>query len=206
MNKILAISAHSDDLIIGLGGTISKLSNLGKEVYALSVCSDRIEGFDKAINSLGANPLTLNYSYSMVEEFSLEKKLEDLFMKIKPDFIFTHWTNEILYDHLVVSKVSIKLARKFESNIFLYEIPASSVNFDFNVAIDIGENYFKKIEAILMMKEAFSNEVFKKEIYPSVIYTSPFRGIQVGVQFAEVFKNLGSRKPLSPYHCMLSDF
>ncbi|MDK2945851.1 MAG: hypothetical protein PWQ85_623 [Geotoga sp.] len=206
MNKILAISAHSDDLIIGLGGTISKLASLGYEVHALSVCNDRIEGFNKALTFLGAKPLTFNYEYSKVDENSLINNLENLFNKIKPNTIFTHWENEILYDHYVVSEISIKIARKYEANILQYEIPATSVNFEFNVAIDIENNYFKKIKAMLMMKNAFSNEVFKNEIYPSVIYTPPFRGIQVGVKYAEVFKNLGNRFPLSPYHYMLIDF
>ncbi|MFN4189975.1 MAG: PIG-L deacetylase family protein [Pseudothermotoga sp.] len=205
MRKILVTSAHSDDPVIGMGGTIRKLSLKGDRVYVLSVCGDRIHGFKDAIALLGAEPVYFDYLYGKIEENSLFSDLKELFEKLNPDVVFTHWHSEILYDHEIVSQQTVKMARKFEREIYLFEIPASSIDFDFDVAIDITDSFQYKKMAIELMKNAFDERVFVKEIMPSIIYPAGFRGIQVGCEFAEVFKHCGSRFPLSPFRKKLID-
>lgn len=198
MKRILVISAHSDDPIIGMGGTIRQLVLNGDQVCVLSVCGDRILGFNDAIKMIGAQPVYFDYSYGQADERRLFDDLKELFERFNPDIVFTHWHKEILYDHEIVSHQTIKLARKFEKEIYLFEIPASSIGFDFDVAIDITNSFEYKKMAIELMKDAFDERVFLKEIMPSIIYPAGFRGIQVGCEFAEVFKHYGSRFPLSP--------
>ncbi|MEN3008564.1 PIG-L deacetylase family protein [Pseudothermotoga sp.] len=205
MKKILIVGAHSDDPIIGVGGTIRELSKLGNSVTVLSVCGDRIEGYTEAIELLSAEPVYFDFSYAQIDEDDFFKQLEELMKKLNPDIVFTHWHSEILYDHEVVSKHTIKLARKFEKEIYLFEIPASSQDFQFDVAVDVTGSYEYKRKAIEMMKDAFKEEVFEKEIMPSIIFPTGFRGIQVGCPYAEVFKHLGSRFPLSPCRKRLLD-
>lgn len=200
LRKILVTSAHSDDSVIGMGGTIKQLSMNGDQVYVLSVCGDRISGFAKAMELLGAEAVYFNYSYGKIDESKLFEELENLFESFNPNIVFTHWHTEILYDHQIVSEQTIKLARKLEKEIYLFEIPASSVNFDFDIAVDITDSYDYKRRAIELMKDAFDEKVFEEEIMPSIIYPAGFRGIQVGCKFAEVFKHYGSRFPLSPFH------
>jgi len=199
VKKIMIIGAHSDDPIIGAGGTIRELTLAGYEVYVVSVCGDRIEGFNEAIKLLGAEPIYLNFSYGQIDEESLTRDIERLDQDYSPDVIFTHWYSEILFDHEVVAKCALRTFRKKEKEIFLFEIPASSLDFRFDVAIDITKSYEFKKEAINNMKNAFPKDVFEKEILPSIIFSSGFRGIQVGCSYAEVFKHLGSRYPLAPY-------
>lgn len=205
MKRILIVGAHSDDPIIGTGGTIRELSKLGNNVCVVSVCGDRIEGYVEAIRLLRAEPLYFEFSYGEIEEDILSKQLEELMKKFDPDIIFTHWHSEILYDHETVSRHTIRLARKFEKEIYLFEIPASSLDFQFDVAVDVTDSYEYRKNAIEMMKNAFEKEVFEKEIMPSIIFPPGFRGIQVGCPYAEVFKHLGSRFPLSPYRKRLLD-
>jgi LmbE family N-acetylglucosaminyl deacetylase len=198
------IAAHSDDPIIGMGGTIMNLSSFGYDVTVMSVCGDRINGFEEAIKSLNARPIHLNFSYGNIDESKLKEYLEDFIKSF--DFIFTHWSNEILYDHEIVSKISLETSRRLEKEIFMFEIPASSIGFEFDFAVDISDSYESKVEAIETMRKAFESKIFEEEIYPSILYTSGFRGIQVGCKFAEVFKHCGSRFPLAPYKIKKIDF
>ncbi|KUK02286.1 MAG: LmbE family protein [Thermotoga sp. 50_1627] len=200
MKRILIVAAHSDDPIIGAGGTIRELSKLGHEVCALSVCGDRIDGYSEAMKLLGSRAEHFEFSYGQIDEERFSEELEKFMKSFNPDVVFTHWQSEILYDHEVVSKHAVMLARKLEKQIYLFEIPASSLDFRFDVAIDVSGSYEFKKKAIELMRNAFEKEVFEKEIMPSIVFPSGFRGIQVGCAYAEVFKHLGSRFPLSPYN------
>ncbi|HBT26417.1 MULTISPECIES: PIG-L deacetylase family protein [Pseudothermotoga] len=205
MKKILVTAAHSDDLVIGMGGTLKNLSTLGHKIWVVSACGDRISGFEDAMHHLGVEALSFPYRYGEIDEEEFSRKIEELFKKLKPDIVFTHWQNEILYDHELVGRITLKIARKEEKEVYLFEIPASSLNFDFDIAIDITDFFDHKKQAIEMMKDAFDEKVFLKEIMPSVVYTPGFRGIQVGCDFAEVFKHCGSRFPLAPFRKKLLD-
>ncbi len=199
MKRILIVGAHSDDPIIGAGGTARELAKIGNHVAVVSVCGDRIAGYEEAIRLLGAEPIHFDFSYGDIPDEKLSQLLREFFNNFKPDIIFTHWGNEILYDHGVVSQNVLKVARLYEKEVFFFEIPASSLEFTFDVAVDISESFDFKKRAIEVMKEAFDERVFREEVYPSIVYPSGFRGIQVGCKFAEVFKHAGSRFPLSPF-------
>jgi len=205
LKKVLVTSAHSDDSIIGMGGTLKKLTSNGYKVFVLSVCGDRIAGFDNAMRLLGAQPLHFHYSYGKINQQQFSEELRKLFEQIDPQIVFTHWEKEILYDHHLVSKQTIELARNFEKEIYMFEIPASSIDFDFDVAVDITQFFEFRKKAIELMKDAFEEKVYLKEILPSIVYAPGFRGIQVGCEFAEVFKYCGSRFPLAPYRKKLLD-
>ncbi len=202
----VVVAAHSDDPIIGMGGTISLLSSEGWKVEVVVACGDRAHGFEESIERLGGIPLLLDHTFASIDEDRLRGQLEDIFTSSNPDMVFTHWEREILVDHEVVSKITYHLARKREREIFMFEIPASSVNFSFNVAVDISDHYEKKREAINLLKGSFKPEVFENEILPSVVHAPAFRGIQVGCKYSEVFHYLGSRKPLSPMRHTLGFF
>ncbi len=194
----MIVGAHGDDPIIGAGGTTALLSGSGFEVVVLSVCGDRIEGFEEAVRLLGGIPVYLDFEYGEVREERLERELEGILERFEPKLVFTHWKDEILIDHEIVSKVVRKMVRRLDREILMYEIPASSLNFDFDVAFDISNFYDLKREAIEKMRGAFKPEVFENEILPSIAFPPGFRGIQVGAKYAEVFKSVGLRHPLSP--------
>lgn len=206
MEKILVIAAHVDDPIIGMGGTIAVLHNKGYEILVISSCNDRSSGYEDAIEYLGGKSLKFDFSYGRINLDNLKTAVENEIKKFKPTILFTHWHNEILEDHEIVSKISVQLARQYElRELFLFEIPATSLNFQFDVGVNISETYSKKREAIEMLK-GIDKETFNTEILPSILYSSGFRGIQFGCKFAETFKSLGSRKPLAPYYRRLVEF
>ncbi|MGJ8455220.1 PIG-L deacetylase family protein [Pseudothermotoga sp. U03pept] len=205
LKKILVVSAHSDDSVIGMGGTIKRFTLNGHEVHVISVCGDRIVGFEDAMKLLGAKPMYFQYSYGKINQHQLSEDLRKVFQELDPQIVFTHWDKEILYDHQIVSEQTVRLARTFEKQIYLFEIPASSIDFDFDVAVDITQFFEFRKKAIELMKDAFEEKVYLKEILPSIVYAPGFRGIQVGCEFAEVFKYCGSRFPLAPYRKKLLD-
>ncbi|MGC9797425.1 hypothetical protein MNL76_10305 [Fervidobacterium riparium] len=204
MRRALVVASHSDDPIIGMGGTIKKLTSNDYEILVLSVCGDRILGFEDSVRLLGAIPMYLNYSYGNIDIEKFKTDLEKIIEDFNPKIVFTHWHEEILYDHQVVARQTLELSRKYEKKIYMFEIPASSLEFEFDTAVDISEYYRQKVNAIQLMRHAFEKHVYSDEILPSILYTSGFRGVQVGCRYAEVFKSSGSRFPLAPYRNILT--
>jgi len=168
LEKILVIAAHVDDPIIGMGGTIAVLHNKGYEILVISACNDRSSGYEDAIEYLGGKSLKFDFSYGRINLDNLKTAVENEIKKFKPTILFTHWHNEILEDHEIVSKISVQLARQYElRELFLFEIPATSLNFQFDVGVNISETYSKKREAIEMLK-GIDKETFNTEILPSM--------------------------------------
>jgi LmbE family N-acetylglucosaminyl deacetylase len=198
---IIAFGAHPDDLEIGMGGTIAKLSAMGYNVQPVIatlpnfVKSDTKEG-RKSESMLSAkvmgckSPIFLDLSSEqMVFGRKLVTLIDSLITEHKPDSVFTQWHGDSHQDHQILTSSVISACRN-QNNLFMYEttIPGGITQNSFRpqLFVDITETIDIKKNAL----ECFQSQFIRcGEIWiPAVIGRCSFRGYQVDAKYAEAFE------------------
>jgi LmbE family N-acetylglucosaminyl deacetylase len=199
--SILVFGAHPDDLEIGMGGTIAKLSAMGYEVQPIIatlpnfVKSDTKEG-RKTESVLSAKvmgckpPVFLDLS---LEEMIFGRKfislIDSLVTKYKPDSVFTQWYGDSHQDHQILTKSVISACRD-QNNLFMYEttIPGGITENSFRpqLFVDISDTLDTKKNAL----ECFESQFVRcGEIWiPAIIGRCSYRGYQINSKYAEAFE------------------
>ncbi len=199
--SILVFGAHPDDLEIGMGGTIAKLSAMGYEVQPIIatlpnfVKSDTKEG-RKTESVLSAKvmgckpPVFLDLS---PEEMIFGRKfislIDSLVTKYKPDSVFTQWYGDSHQDHQILTKSVISACRD-QNNLFMYEttIPGGITENSFRpqLFVDISNTLDTKKNAL----ECFESQFVRcGEIWiPAIIGRCSYRGYQIKSKYAEAFE------------------
>ncbi len=199
--SILVFGAHPDDLEIGMGGTIAKLSAMGYEVQPIIatlpnfVKSDTKEG-RKTESVLSAKvmgckpPVFLDLS---PEEMIFGRKfislIDSLVTKYKPDSVFTQWYGDSHQDHQILTKSVISACRG-QNNLFMYEttIPGGITENSFRpqLFVDISDTLDTKKNAL----ECFESQFVRcGEIWiPAIIGRCSYRGYQINSKYAEAFE------------------
>ena len=198
---IIAFGAHPDDLEIGMGGTIAKLSAMGYNVQPVIatlpnfVKSDTKEG-RKSESILSAkvmgckSPIFLDLSpEQMVFGRKLVTLIDSLITEHKPDSVFTQWYGDSHQDHQILTSSVISVCRN-QNNLFMYEttIPGGITENSFRpqLFVDITETIDIKKNAL----ECFQSQFIRcGEIWiPAVIGRCSYRGYQVDAKYAEAFE------------------
>ncbi len=129
---ILAFGAHPDDLEIGMGGTISKLRNLGYNVIMVIATLPNFTTTDKkderkfeassSATILGCStPKFLDLSS---EEIVFGRKMisliDSIIREYDPHSVFTQWIGDSHQDHQILTKSVIAASRDI-NNLYMYE-------------------------------------------------------------------------------------
>lgn len=195
--NILAIGAHPDDIEYGAGGTIAKLVKANHKITFLILSSGEASGNPEvrkkeAINGakiLGVNNVIfgdLKDSHIKHEKETIDI-IEDAIRKVKPDRIYTLYTEDGHQDHRNTSLSTISAGRNV-SSIFFYENPTVFSNqFNPNVFVDISDTVNEKIKAL----NAHASQNIKPYMDVSAIEgLAKFRGFQtrMKIKYAEAFQ------------------
>jgi N-acetylglucosamine malate deacetylase 1 len=199
--SILVFGAHPDDLEIGMGGTIAKLSAMGYEVQPIIatlpnfVESDTKEG-RKTESMLSAKvmgckpPVFLDLSPDeMIFGRKFISLIDSLVTKYKPDSVFTQWYGDSHQDHQILTKSVISACRD-QDNLFMYEttLPGGITENSFRpqLFVDISETINTKKNAL----ECFESQFVRcGEIWiPAIIGRCSYRGYQINSKYAEAFE------------------
>ena len=129
------------------------------------------------------------------------KKIEDEIINFKPGIVFTHSQTDLNIDHQIACKAvttaTRPLSRTFVKSIFCFEVPSSTeCNFS-EYSNNFKPNYFENITNSINFKLK-TLKIYKSEIkqwpharsLPGIKILSQFRGIQIGVKYAEAFNIL----------------
>jgi len=215
--KILILSPHADDEILGCGGFISKFSkknylisvliltnaNIGApEIYSLKTIEELREEAKKANNIIGTSKLYFenlpainlnNYPFYKITNV-IEKYIE----KINPEIVLIPSSNDIHEDHKIIfksAKVSMRPTKKLNlKKILSYEVLSETEwnedgkSFNPNYFIQLkNSDIKKKVKAFLEYKSQV-----KKFPHPrskeSIINLARFRGSQVFAEYAEAYR------------------
>ena len=214
--KILILSPHADDEILGCGGFISKYSkqnydinvvilsnaNKGVEIYSAKLIKKIRNEAKLANNLIGTKKLYFEnlpaLNLNKYPAYKISKIINKYLNKIKPEIILIPSSNDIHDDHKIIFKAA-KVATRFikKSNlkkILSYEV-VSETEWNENEKV-FNPNYFvslskseinNKIKAFLKYKSQV-----KKFPHPrskeGIKNLSKFRGGSVFMEHAEAFK------------------
>ncbi len=215
--KVLLLVAHTDDEILGMGGTICRHIKNGDKVYALSmtdgISSRGINNYDKIKTRLEAsNKVSENLGFEWVKRenfpdnsmdsiplIEIIKVIEEAKKKINPNLIYTHSSADLNIDHRIVNQATLTAFRPLKNEswkeIRTFEIPSStdyghkSVTniFNPNLYIDISSYIDQKLNAL----KNYDEEILpppNSRSYEGIENLAKFRGNQAGLNYAEAFE------------------
>ena len=152
MEKILVVAAHPDDELLGLGGTIRRLSNEGKEINALILAegitsrAETRDGADvnelkklrkdacKAAKIIGYRSIDF-YGFpdnrmDEVDLLDIIKVVSKYIEKFQPDTVFTHHHGDLNIDHRRTCEAVLTACRPVGDyrvkRIYAFETPSST--------------------------------------------------------------------------------
>ncbi len=199
--RTLVLAPHTDDGEFGCGGTISRLSESGSEIFyvAFSACRQSvlkefpedilITEVKAATEELGIPSSNLIlYDYE-VRTFSSRRQeiLEEIIKlknDIKPDLVFIPSVNDIHQDHFIISNEGVRAFKL--STLLSYELPWNNFSFTTSCFFTLSQaNIESKLRALKCYKsqqhKSYANEEFIKSL-------GRVRGVQIGSEYAEVFE------------------
>lgn len=215
--RVLVLAAHPDDEVLGVGGTIAKYSSKGHDVFVAIMTdgsSSQYIGNNELLNKKKKEALIANeilgtkevvfvdlpdMKLDTVEHVKINKEIERIIKKFKPEIVFTHHKGDVNKDHKLIYESTLVAIRPTINccvrEVYCYETasstewgsPTSDKIFIPNTYINISKFLDKKIEAL----RAYSTELRK---YPhprsieAVITYSSMRGISIGMEKAEAFQ------------------
>lgn len=191
---ILAVGAHPDDLELGIGGTLARLSAAGARVVMAVVSiptarESRMREATEAARILGAEArFLIPGRCSRVEDLKnhqLVSMMDGLVQELRPAAVFTHCLANLHADHRLVHDACMSSQRLKYFDMFCYS-PTSchpiDVPFYPQAYIDISDVIEAKMKAISMHSSQFTKRGLKTDHYREA---SGRVGRLVGVDYAE---------------------
>lgn len=191
---VLGVGAHPDDLELGIGGTLARLSAAGARVVMAVVSipnnrKSRIREAKEAAGILGGEVRFLTQDRTMrVEDLKshvLVGMMDALVKELRPAAVFTHCYPNLHTDHRLVHEACMASQRLGYFDMFCYS-PTSchSINVAFNphAYIDISDVIEAKMKAIQAHSSQFARRGLRTDHYREA---SNRVGQIVGVEYAE---------------------
>jgi methionyl-tRNA formyltransferase/LmbE family N-acetylglucosaminyl deacetylase len=172
--KVLAIAAHPDDEVLGVGGTLIRHFKAGDDVRVVIVCSahsirysqgehDQPGDSQRASHYLGARTIGLGFPDQRLDAGSnleLIQVLEREVRELQPDVVYTHHWGDVNADHVRIAEAVDVATRPFAApwirRLFAFDTPSSSEwtasqrdrPFAPNVFTDISQELDRKLDAM----------------------------------------------------------
>lgn len=205
---IVIFGAHSDDFVIGAGGTIAKYSKEGKKIISIvfsygershpwlkeDVLQEmRSKEAHNASKLLGCKTIFLGLKEGKFleeyEEGKIEKKLINILEKHKPSKIFTHSSEDPHPDHKAINKITLDLLKKtkVKPDVYIYPIwnPVSLKTKHPSLYEDISKTFTLKLKALKVFQSQRFNAIYP--LMALVFFRAIKNGLKIRKKFAEMF-------------------
>jgi LmbE family N-acetylglucosaminyl deacetylase len=215
--RILAVVAHPDDEIIGLGGTLAKHSAAGDDVHVLILAQgatsrvgarrDEVESLIRcaqdAATVLGITPPLFgdcpDNRMDGLDLLDVVKTVEAVVSDVSPDIVFTHHGGDLNVDHRRTHEAVLTACRPLpsatSSTILTFETLSSTEWQSTEQYPGFSPNYFVDISAHLEIKNrALDCYAGEMRTFPhprsidAITHLARLRGATAGVAAAEAFQ------------------
>ena len=216
MKKVIVISAHPDDEVLGAGGTLLRHKEKGDEIFWLittgvfeeqGFSKERVDSRKKEIvkveQLLGVSK-TFQLSYPTMSLTSREliemvPKISEIFSEVKPEVIYCMNRSDAHSDHRVTFDAVMACTKSFRypfvKQVLLYECISET---EFAPAlpekafiptyfVDISKHLKAKIEIMRIYESELGEHPFPRS-ERNIEALATFRGASVGVEYAEAFQ------------------
>jgi LmbE family N-acetylglucosaminyl deacetylase len=198
---IIAFGAHPDDIEIGMGATVAKLTGLGYDVRLViatlpnfvktdtkeerkqeSIMSAKVMGC-KTPDFLDLSPEEIVFNRKFVTQ------INKIIQELKPGAIFTQWIGDTHQDHQSLTRAVIAAARDF-NDVYMYEttIPGGISEYAFRpqLYVDVTETLEIKRNAL----DCFDSQKIRcgPLWIDSLVGRCSYRGYQMNAKYAEAFE------------------
>jgi bacillithiol biosynthesis deacetylase BshB1 len=226
--NILAVGAHPDDMEILCGGTLAKMSQQGHRVFIATMSNGdkghliippkelgklRLKEAENAAHLLGAQHLYLGFKDA--EVYRGEKtvmRIVEAVRTAKADIILTHHPEDYHPDHVNtaisvldaafnagVPRIKTRHEAHTPKKVYLTET-FFGLSFNPEIWIDISDTIDLKMKALAEHKSQV--EWLKKhhgyDLLEAIRTCARYRGLQVGVEYAEVFSSAKKHMMIKP--------
>lgn len=199
--RVLALSPHTDDVEIGCGATIARMTAAGVAVrsVAFSAAEESVpEGlpadvlrheFVRAQAELGIEPdacevLDFKVRYFPRDRQDLLEVLVKLSRTYQPDLVLVPSSNDTHQDHRAVAEEAYRAFKR--TSIWAYEVPWNQPVSHLNGFVAVDEsNLQRKLAAVA----AYESQRHRSYVSPEFVRSlAVVRGSQMGVPLAEGFE------------------
>ncbi|PKV63228.1 PIG-L deacetylase family protein [Pontibacter ramchanderi] len=216
MAKVIVISAHPDDEVLGVGGALLKHKENGDEIYWLIVTNifekdgfseyrvkTRQEEIVKVANLLGVKQtFKLDYPTMTLSSSSLIKMVPEIsaiFQEVEPEIIYSLNRSDAHSDHRVIFDAVMACTKSFRypfiKKVLMYECISETEfapvlaekAFLPNYFIDISKHLEQKLEIMEIYESELGKHPFPRSL-ENIKALAHFRGASVGVHYAEAFQ------------------
>jgi N-acetylglucosamine malate deacetylase 1 len=208
-NSVVVFCAHSDDQILGVGGTIAKYAKEGKKVHTVIFSYGENTHFwlqrkvtvemrvkeaqkaDKVVGGAGVIFLGLKESQFLNEtdEKDIVNRIIELIKDLKPSKIFTHNKDDPHPDHRAVVRIvqDALFDMDYKCDVYSFQIWSPIKFTERNsprLIVDISKYFRAKRDALDCFK---SQKLSVYTLFPSMYVNLLINGINNNIKYAEVF-------------------
>lgn len=211
--SILVVCAHSDDQILGPGGTLAKLSSEGAKIvtvimsygeltpawikhkYTIETRINEAEKADKIVGGNGVIFLGLKEGNFIKEvtEKEVYPRLRKIIKREQPTLLFTHTREDPHKDHTDTLRIVKDLVAELDANerpgVYSFGIwnPFQLHRRAPHLVVDISRTFKKKLKALKCFQ---SQRLVILLLTPGVIIRAKLNGFLRGISYAEVFRRV----------------
>ncbi len=198
--RVLAFGAHPDDLEVGAGGLLARLSAEGAEVTMAVVSIPNNTEQRRAEARAGADVIEANLRILFDEKpcrvedipmHELVRRFDHVVGDVRPDLVITHSAFDLHWDHSLVNRATVSALRRTPCDLLAF-LSSPEMNAQARAVGQCFADITTTIETKINAIKAHTSQVAKLDLESSRDLARAM-GRTSGYEYAEVFEALRVR-------------